>query len=173
MLVEVAISLLQPWATLAALQYKRLETRSWSTSRRGPCAIHASKGKSKEVRRLCETDPYIRAALDAQGLTYDTLPFGAIIGVTSVAGVMQMQVSPTSCAGQVLDLNDPAQLSDQERAFGIYSHGRYAWVLNETRALSRPIPCAGSLQFWKLPPAIQQTLSNLLTNATDAQHSIP
>lgn len=38
-----ALSLHQPWASLVALGVKRIETRSWATSYRGPLAIHASR----------------------------------------------------------------------------------------------------------------------------------
>lgn len=38
-----ALSLHQPWASLVALGVKTIETRSWSTSYRGPLAIHAAK----------------------------------------------------------------------------------------------------------------------------------
>lgn len=39
-----ALTLTQPYATLVAIGEKRLETRSWRTSYRGPLAIHAAKG---------------------------------------------------------------------------------------------------------------------------------
>ncbi len=38
-----ALTLHQPWASLIALGVKTIETRSWSTSYRGPLAIHAGK----------------------------------------------------------------------------------------------------------------------------------
>ncbi len=38
-----AITLHQPWATLVAVGAKRIETRSWATSYRGPLAIHAAR----------------------------------------------------------------------------------------------------------------------------------
>ena len=37
------LSLWQPWASLVAFGRKRIETRSWSTSYRGPLMIHAAK----------------------------------------------------------------------------------------------------------------------------------
>lgn len=37
-----ALTLQQPWATLLATGRKRIETRSWKTSYRGPIAIHAA-----------------------------------------------------------------------------------------------------------------------------------
>ncbi len=44
-----ALTVMQPWATLVALGAKRIETRSWSTSYRGPLAIHASGRISREA----------------------------------------------------------------------------------------------------------------------------
>lgn len=38
-----ALTLHQPWASLVAAGVKQIETRSWSTSYRGPLAIHAGK----------------------------------------------------------------------------------------------------------------------------------
>src|SRR6266496_247116 len=38
-----AISLWQPWATLMALNFKKVETRIWETKYRGPLAIHAAQ----------------------------------------------------------------------------------------------------------------------------------
>lgn len=40
-----ALTLWQPWASLVALGAKRIETRSWSTTYRGPLAIHAAARK--------------------------------------------------------------------------------------------------------------------------------
>jgi hypothetical protein len=37
------LTLHQPWASLVALGVKTIETRSWSTSYRGPLAIHAGR----------------------------------------------------------------------------------------------------------------------------------
>jgi hypothetical protein len=45
-----ALTLTQPWATLVAIGAKRIETRSWSTSYRGPLAIHAAKGFPWDAR---------------------------------------------------------------------------------------------------------------------------
>lgn len=44
-----ALTLWQPWASLVALGVKTIETRSWSTSYRGPLAIHAAKKRPIEV----------------------------------------------------------------------------------------------------------------------------
>ena len=40
-----ALTLHQPWASLIAIGAKKIETRSWATSYRGPLAIHAAVRK--------------------------------------------------------------------------------------------------------------------------------
>lgn len=49
-----ALTLWQPWASLVALDVKTIETRSWSTSYRGPLAIHA--GSSLAGLKAIECD---------------------------------------------------------------------------------------------------------------------
>ena len=51
-----ALTLTQPWATLVAIGAKRIETRSWRTSYRGPLAIHAAKGFPKWAREFAQDD---------------------------------------------------------------------------------------------------------------------
>lgn len=60
------LTLTQPWATLVAIGAKRIETRSWSTSYRGPLAIHAGKKWTREDRELLDTyggvsNPFVNA----------------------------------------------------------------------------------------------------------------
>lgn len=47
-----AITLTQPWSSLVARGQKKIETRSWQTSYRGPLAIHAAKGFPGYAKRL-------------------------------------------------------------------------------------------------------------------------
>jgi len=152
------LSLLQPWATLAALRLKKLETRSWPTDFHGLLAIHASLGRSAQVQRLCTQDVFIQAALSAAGLSYDTLPTGQILAVAGLQGSLRMQQGPVPPGTPALDLLDAQQLPDQERAFGAYQVGRYAWPLLDTQALSTPVPCRGSLRLWQLPADVRRQL---------------
>lgn len=50
---------------------------------------------------------------------------------------------------------DPSTLTPQERAFGDYAPGRFAWQMSEVRALEVLIPCAGKLRLWMLPDIIR------------------
>lgn len=60
MKITHALSLIEPWATLLAIGARRggkgVETRDWSTSFRGPFAIHASKKVDWET---CREEPII------------------------------------------------------------------------------------------------------------------
>ena len=60
------LTLLQPWATLVALEAKRIETRSWYTTYRGPLAIHAARRMSKAAISLCWEAPF-RDVLETGG----------------------------------------------------------------------------------------------------------
>lgn len=39
-------------------------------------------------------------------------------------------------------------ITEQERAFGNYTPGRFAWLLSNIRALPEAIPARGALSLW-------------------------
>jgi hypothetical protein len=140
-----ALSLIQPWATLVAVGAKRYETRSWSTSYRGPIAIHASKwldagGKiiSKDVAdylALCHQEPF-RSALTQNGIDrVRDLPSGAVVAIARLVDVVHA---------------DTVVIDDLEREFGNFAPGRYAWKFADVRAIA-PIPHRGFPGLWDLP----------------------
>jgi hypothetical protein len=127
-----ALTLLQPWASLIAIGAKHLETRSWSTAYRGPLAIHAGKGWNDGSRATLQF-PAVQAALRGAGMVeMADLPRGCLIAVCEL------------CACRPI-LAEPAE---PERSFGIYTPGRFAWELQDVRALPRPLPLRGSLGLW-------------------------
>jgi hypothetical protein len=108
-----AITLWQPWASLVALGVKSIETRSWSTSYRGPLAIHAAKKVVKgpvgdyyaetwyvvhdNFRCYCEADgvgpPCTRGSTRAPCLTMreklvTMLPLGAVVATCTLVDVV-------------------------------------------------------------------------------------
>jgi activating signal cointegrator 1 len=136
------LTLHQPWATLMAGRVKTRETRSWSTSYRGPVAIHA--GKSEEGLTLC-ADPDFKAGLlrcvpalpwlpaDRALQNRDLLPFGAIVAVGHLH--------------EVITTDDAREFDDDldaEYAFGNYSGGRFAWRFSHLTPVPRPIPFRGA-----------------------------
>ncbi|MNN34183.1 hypothetical protein D3C81_1479780 [compost metagenome] len=137
-----AITIIQPFATLVALEEKRLETRSWFTKYRGPLAIHAGK---KIDKKICQQEPY-KSILTKYGFTADNLPTGAVLAVCQLK----------DCHQVVMDMQDHAMLdnnsivTDQEYLFGDYSLGRFAWQLTDMMRLQEPIEINGKQGLWNL-----------------------
>ncbi len=168
-----AITLTQPWATLVAIGAKRIETRSWKTDYRGPLAIHAAKGFPKFARDICMYKPFVCALMEhdyATGyvnseipmLLYPDekpLPLGEIVATCQLVRVARIQHPPEKIQGWRWDGPDGKQyefeLSNDEIAFGNYSPGRYAWMLDDIQPLSDPIPAKGKLGLWEWNGATQ------------------
>lgn len=138
------LTLTQPWATLVAIGAKRIETRSWRTSYRGPLAIHAAKGFPKSAQETCWRDPFdevLRAAFGdgtwAQ-IKPKSLPQGCVIATCTLWDCV-----PTRIVGLI------ENVSDQERAFGDYSNNRWAWILRDIKPLPETDPCKGAQSLWQ------------------------
>ena len=131
------ISLLQPWATLVVTGVKKIETRSWQTGYRGKLLIHASTGKAGSI--FSEELPFKKYIPD-----FKKLPFGCITGEVTLTEVIHIEKLLMTDAM----LN---QLTMEEKAFGDYRAGRYAWLLEEAIQFKIPIPARGSLNLWNCP----------------------
>lgn len=137
-----ALTLTQPWATLVALGHKRVETRSWATYRHRyqDVAIHAAVGGfardvAERERELLKREP-------------EQIPLGAIVAIARI--------------GKICRTQDVVQmLSGQETRLGDYTWGRWAWQLDDIRALPEPIPCRGALGLWTLPRDIEIALERM------------
>lgn len=159
-----AITLTQPWASLVVRGYKVYETRSWRAYHRGghggggavfgPLAIHASATFPGEAKLLCREEPfrsrlreagYVSSDPERQGAESISLPVGCVVGVVQVEECLS-----TGSEGGA----EPRwlrELSDEERAFGNFSPGRWAWRLSAPVELPVFVPCRGHLGLWKLP----------------------
>lgn len=163
------LTLLQPWASLVALQVKQIETRPWSTPFRGPVAIHAGK------RRLNHGHFYLlaRKALNNDQITKEqellirdmTVPFGAVVAIADMVDVIPILTkldgfdgdracivdTPADCVriwSRQQFAGHPAWVSSighAEIPFGDYSTTtqRYAWLFANVRALKNPVPAKG------------------------------
>lgn len=164
-----ALSLTQPWATLVAVGAKRIETRSWGTTYRGPIAIHASKAFPRADRDLCLTNNVFFSVLKQHISRVADLPRGAVIATArlvdvvpiikpekTIRGVKYVSIDPDGIVrvweptllagvpGHVADI----QPNEHEASFGDYTPGRYAWLLDRVVKLPEPIPARGSLGLW-------------------------
>jgi activating signal cointegrator 1 len=132
-----ALSLTQPWASLVAIGAKTWETRSWQTAYRGPIAIHAAKAFPQDARRLCLTEPFTRVLVAAGiRLLSGQPPLGAVVATATLVDCVRTEVVRDS-------------LTPEERAFGDYGDGRWAWKFEDVARLPQPIPAKGALGLWR------------------------
>jgi len=132
-----AISLLQPWASLVVMGVKKIETRNWRTTHRGTILIHASQGKAGSI--FAADLPFKKYIPD-----FKKLPFGAIVGQATITDVMRIEM--LEMPDELID-----RLTMEEKAFGDYSEGRYAWLLEDHKQFDNPIPARGTLSIWEHP----------------------
>lgn len=154
----LALSLWQPWASALfatrtvlgdAVRPKVNETRSWSTSYRGPVLICAAHRWDADLRAIAErdlaevlsewVDPFGDAIKEPQHTdsrwatvslataTCWQLPLGAALGLVDIIDC----VSTESLHGRV---------PEWEWAMGNYEPGRYALVTANPRPLRNPLP---------------------------------
>ncbi len=126
-----ALSLWQPWAQAMRCDIKRIETRSWPTTYRGPLALHAAKRWTREQRELCDLWPF---TLCSEGLNGSA--FGAVIAVVELYDcVPTVDIEP--------------RLTPRERAIGNYAPGRFAWFTRYVRATG-PVFLTGRQGLWNV-----------------------
>ncbi|HEY9736923.1 MAG TPA: ASCH domain-containing protein [Trichocoleus sp.] len=134
------LTLWQPWASLIAAGLKRCETRSWRTDYRGPLVIHAAKRPMKYPDMATWIEAVILAEeaekFDDQSIVplVSELPYGAVVAIADLAGCFKMvHATDASAVGKNEILI--GQQSVLERAVGDWSAGRFAWQLENIKAL--------------------------------------
>ncbi|HBX22633.1 MAG TPA: ASCH domain-containing protein [Desulfotomaculum sp.] len=150
------LSLIQPWATLVAIGAKRIETRSWATKYRGPLAIHASK---KVDRVICLKKEFAIPLNEHGFVLVKDLPVGAVIATCTLVDCMKVRtLRPVKRDGKIVMTafleaeNSLLEVNGNELAFGDYTPGRYAWILEDVRTLPEPVPAKGMLGLWSWEP---------------------
>ena len=144
------LSLLQPWASLVVMSIKKIETRSWNTTHRGALLIHASKGKAGSI--FAEEYPFKKYIQD-----FEKLPFGAIIGQVTLVDLVRTEE---------LGMTDERinNLTLEEKAFGDYTSGRYAWILEDAVMFKEFFVARGSMHLWNCPSYIMEEILRLQAN---------
>lgn len=140
------ITLTEPWATLVMLGEKEYETRSWTTAYRGPLGIHAAKGMPRWAREIVATEPFssvLCERLECKSVEHVLHALdrtrGCILGSANLRFVDRVEKVHEG-------------LNFQERAFGDYSAGRYAWRFDRPERLVAPVPARGALGLWHYNP---------------------
>lgn len=140
------LSLTQPWAWLVTSGPKDIENRRWNTRYRGLVAIHAAKRMPDEdvqaaFMMLADvTGNDEQWALSEAEKTLPLIMRSAIVGVARIVDVLPPTQSPMR----------PWRMA-----------GQHGFVLEDRRAIE-PIPCAGALGLWRLPPNVEAQLREAL-----------
>ena len=121
-----ALTIWQPWASMAAVGIKHNETRGYPTNYRGAIAIHAGKKSVNEIWS---------AYLDERAR--ELFPLGCVLATANL--VECIKITPEFVA----------TLSPDELALGDYTLGRYAWKLADVKQFQAPIPARGQQGLWE------------------------
>lgn len=171
------LSLSPPYGTLIQLLLKKIETRGRQTSYRGPLLIHQTaapgpKGTTEaQLWDLCLSKPFRAPLLEAGYGSPARLPRGKIIALVELHNCVSTDLLAQSSGAYKLITADECltdgkgnyynrhfvkedhglvwPLTDQERAFGDYTPGRWAWLLDNVRPLPRPIAARGMPGLWR------------------------
>ena len=145
-----AITVQQPWATLITLGHKTIETRPFNFHYRGPLAIHSSL-KLPVSWYPFRQDEFVSALAPVCSINeyevpmIDELPRGVVLAVVTL-----LDVRATSTL--LLDEDVPRE----ERVFGDFSEGRYAWYLGEPAVqIHPPVPAKGNTRIWEWEPTVR------------------
>lgn len=165
------ISLSPPYGTLIALRLKLIETRGWTTTHRGPLAIHQAaapgpKGTTEAALwELCASEPFRNAPTRVGLMPPARLPRGKIVAVVELRDCVPIGML-TDGTPMWMDYREvPPVLTavqEPERSFGHYAAGRWAWLLSNIRALPMPIPARGMPGLWDVPVEIEQQIARQL-----------
>lgn len=138
------LTLHQPWASFVAVGAKSIETRAWATRYRGELAIHAGANERAfdDAMRL----PSMRQIADE--FFIDDFPLGAIVASCRLIDVVAIDDALVKTLGW------------HERALGFYAPGRYAWMLDDVKPLSKPIKIKGAMGVWTMTGIVAQLVHN-------------
>lgn len=126
------LSLTEPFATLIKNGVKTIETRSWKTNYRGKLYIHAS---STKIPKDYRSNKDLMSLVDVNELNY-----GNIICCCDLVDCIEMDNA----------FIDEIKKNKNEYICGLYSKGRYAWILKNIETLDIPIKAKGHLGIWNL-----------------------
>lgn len=179
-----ALTLHQPWASLIAIGVKSIETRSWSTKYRGPLAIHASAKRTRAMscnlgqwRYGGLTGCLWRAAPQVRDLQYVRL--GVVVATCTLVDVVPTYEIEWGCrfdanspmwwwddgieqVGEGRDgepIGDLARwasyvVDEDQRPYGDFTPGRFAWLLADVTPLDPPVPAKGRQGLWDWKPTV-------------------
>lgn len=134
-----AISIWQPYASLIVTGHKFTETRGWPAPKSliGSRIAIASTKKVRPEQCAVMQDPEFRRYYDETGLPeIEDLPHGYVLGMVTLH----------SCAP--ITEEDLEDITDEERLYGWWEIGRYAWRLRHPEEIKEPVSVRGAQGVW-------------------------
>ena len=123
---------------MIALGIKKVETRCWTTSYRGPLLIHAAKHWGLEQTIFCHELPnrarWLRAAGYGESWR-ESLPRGEAVAVVNLLDVQPVE---------------RFELTKQEQSLGDYRPGCFGWLIGEIRRPMWPKLMKGRQRLWSV-----------------------
>jgi hypothetical protein len=127
-----ALTISQPFASLIARREKFVENRNWSTSYRGPLAIHAGKGTQ-----------YLTATELRQYLT------GGVIAVAELVGCLRLDGVLRSAHPSKIFVARGSGITFRDVIEHEHSEGPWCWVLSNVTPVEF-FPCRGEQGLWNV-----------------------
>jgi hypothetical protein len=152
-----ALTLTQPWAGLVASGIKGPENRSRNIIKPEHFgqrfAIHASRVVDLDVyNRIREIAPELRHGEDQDWYRMSTVK-SAVIGTAVVRDSIYIgQGIKTHHWDFLRHWYGSDRWQDQLR----WAFGPFVYLTTDHRFLRAPVPCAGKLGFWTLPPTVEE-----------------
>ncbi|MBD2019404.1 hypothetical protein H6F43_04295 [Leptolyngbya sp. FACHB-36] len=144
------LTLWEPWASLISLGLKKFETRSWGTKYRCRLAVHAAQRKpsAPDISIWVQALKLGNHPLYCQQPAIDLLrcqSYGAIAALSQIVNCLEMWDStvygpPMPPRRRGIDISTVPAL---EKLVGDWREGRFAWQLENTVHLPKPIPYKG------------------------------
>lgn len=150
---------------MVALGVKHVETRSWSTNYRGPLAIHSGAKQVHSGHFLFLARTARSAGLlsvdDERLFRFLDVPFGAVIATCRLVDCVRTERiewhgGRLDVEGQAVkwarwgrsDATD-ARVAEDQRPYGDFATGRYAWLLTDIAPLPEPVSVKGKQGLWE------------------------
>ncbi len=130
-----AFTVHQPYAYAIVAGLKGYETRPRRTNIRGRVAVHAGKASLNRATRELSDRGFWELLGAVGGKTDTDLPLGAVVGTVEIVDCVPVE-------------DVVGGITEQERALGDYSPGRWAWVLKNPVMFDTPIPAKGKQGWW-------------------------
>ncbi|SOC90109.1 ASCH domain-containing protein [Rhizobium sp. AN5] len=129
------ISIWQPFASLAVKGFKTFETRTWPAPASiigQTIGIASTKGLKPAQRAYFEDERFAHYYATTGMPPLDTLPCGYLLGTVMIE----------ECCLMTEEFME--EVSDEEKAYGHWERGNFAWRLANLMTLEHPIPIRGA-----------------------------